>query len=109
MHALSPNRATEVPVALFLLGSLALVVTYRSVYWELSPRCLLIRKLWTKKQIPWNEVTRVGWLGTRSGTFSISIGHAIENYDRFYIEPRDQARFIAAVREFAVHATFELE
>jgi hypothetical protein len=44
-----------------------------------------------------------------SGTFSISIGHRIEDYDRLYIEPSDQAGLIAALRKFAPHATFELE
>jgi len=44
-----------------------------------------------------------------SGTFRINIGHQIEDYDRLYIELNDQAGFIAALREFAPHADFELE
>jgi hypothetical protein len=44
-----------------------------------------------------------------SGTFRINIGHRIEDYDRLYIEPSDQAAFIAALRQFAPHANFEIE
>lgn len=92
---------------LIFLGAGALPVY--SVYWDLTPDCIVMRKLWRKREIPWTEVTRVGWLGNFSGTFSISVGHRIEDYDRLYIEPRDRTRFIAAFRKFAPHATFELE
>jgi hypothetical protein len=104
----SAHRATEVGV-LFLLAALAAVLVRQSYYWELSPQCLLLHKLWKRKQIPWNEVTSVGWLRRMSGTFRINIGHQIEDYDRLYIEPSNQAAFIVALREFAPHADFELE
>ncbi len=103
-----PNRLTGASIALFVLGCAAAIITYRSIYWESSPRCLLLRKLWQRKEIPWKEITRVGWLGNTSGTFSISVGHRIEDYDRIYIEPSDQAGFIAALRKYASEASFEL-
>lgn len=113
LQLLRPNNAerflTEVCTALFLLGCALAAVAYRSMYWELSPRCLLLRTLWKVREIPWNEITRVGWLGNMSGTFSIGVGHRMEDYDRLYIEPSDQAGFIAALRGYAPHATFELE
>jgi hypothetical protein len=103
------HLATNVSAALFLLALFAASEARRFYYWEMSPQCLLIRKLWKRRQIPWDEVTRVGWRGNMSGTFSIGIGHQIEDYDRLYIEPSDQAGFIAALRKFAPHANFELE
>jgi hypothetical protein len=100
------HRAIEIADVLVLV---AVVLADRSIYWELNPQCLILHKLWKRKQIPWNEVTDVGWLGNMSGTFRINIGHQIEDYDRLYIEPSDEAGFIAALREFAPHADFELE
>jgi len=44
-----------------------------------------------------------------SGTFSVSIGHRVEDYERLYIEPADQAGLIAALREFASQASFEVD
>jgi hypothetical protein len=100
---------TQVCAALVLLGTLVVVVAYRFIYWELSPKGLLIQKLWKRRQIPWNEITRVGWLGVMSGTFSISIGRQIEDYDRLYFEPSDRAGLTDALRKFAPHATFEID
>jgi hypothetical protein len=96
-------------IILFFVATLAGVAAIRSIYWELSPQCLILHKLWKRKQIPWSEVTEIGWLGNMSGTFRINIGHQIEDYDRLYIELNDQTGFIAALRKFAPHANFELE
>jgi len=40
---------------------------------------------------------------------SVSIGHRIEDYDRLYFEPSDQAALIAALRKFALQASFEID
>lgn len=113
LQFLRPNNAekvlAEACTEFALLGCAVATVAYRSIYWELTPRCLLLRKLWKTKEIPWNEITRVGWLGNMSGTFSISVGHRMEDYDRLYIEPSDQTGFIVALRKYAPHAVFELE
>jgi len=83
-------------------------LTYRYVYWELTPDCLIVRKLWMRREIPWAEVTVVGWLGPMSGTFRINVGNRIEDYDRLYIEPSDPAGLTAALHKFAPHANFDL-
>lgn len=92
-----------------LLALVAVFLAIRSVYWDFTPECLVVRRLWTKREVAYSEVRRVGWLGSMSGTFSISIGHLIENYDRLYIEPGDQAGFVAALRKYAPQADFELD
>ena len=96
-------------IALPPLGAAALSLGVRWVYWELTPSRLIVRRLWKRKEIPWNEVTEVGWLGPMSGTFRINVGHRIEDYDRLYFEPSDQAGLAAALRKFATHATFNLD
>jgi hypothetical protein len=61
-----------------------------------------------RREIPWAEVTVVGWLGPMSGTFRINVGNRIEDYDRLYIEPSDPAGLTAALHKFAPHANFDL-
>lgn len=104
------NRTVAVLwIASSLTGMAAGFVVYRYVYWELTPDCLTVRRLWRKRDIPWIEVTDVGWLGSMSGTFRVNVGHRIEDYDRLYIEPSDRASLTAALHKFAPHATFDLE
>ncbi|WP_377819802.1 hypothetical protein [Acidicapsa dinghuensis] len=105
----SKSFIAKAGVITFLLVSVAAIEADRFIYWELGPQCLLIRKLWKKKEIPWDDVTNVGWLGNMSGTFCISVGHCVENYDRLYIEPSNSPEFVAALRKFGPHINFELE
>jgi hypothetical protein len=96
-------------IASFLIAIAAGFLAYRYDYWEFTPDCLTVRRFWRKRDIPWNEVTDVGWLGSMSGTFRVNVGHRIEDYDRLYIEPSDRAGLTAALHKFAPHATFDLE
>lgn len=95
-------------LALFILGT-GFILALRHIYWQLTPDCLIVRKLWRKKEILWGEVTEVGWLGPMSGTFRLSVGHRIEEYDRIYFEPSDQTGLADALRKFAPQANFDLE
>jgi hypothetical protein len=94
-----------IAASLLLFGFIA----KKTNYWELDSKCLRIRKLRMKRDIPWNEVTDVGWLGNRSGTIRVNIGHNTADYDRLYLEPDDLAGLIAELRKFAPHAEFEIE
>lgn len=56
----SRNFIAEVGASTFLIAGIAAIAADRFIYWELSPQCLLIRKLWKREVISWSEVTKVG-------------------------------------------------
>jgi hypothetical protein len=94
--------------ATLLIALSASVWAYLSTYWEVTPDCLIVRRLWRKKEIPWPEVREIRWLDRTSGALSVDIGHRVEDYDWFEPEPSDMDGFIAALREHAQQATFQL-
>jgi hypothetical protein len=107
-----PTREHELLLIAWGIGylfALTGLVSLRSICWELTPSCLIVRRLWTKREIPWAEVREVGWLGPMSGTFRVNVGHRIEDYDRLYFEPSDRAGLAAALHKFAPHANFEID
>jgi hypothetical protein len=103
---------TGVYASLFAITAALAFFSLRSIYLELTPKFLIVGRFWKKKEIPWAEVRRVGWLGSMSGTFSISVGHRIEDYDWICFTPGDRTKqtdLIAELRKFALHATFEVD
>ena len=107
-----PNERHKLLVILWAVSFLLLpggFLALRYIYWEPTPECLIVRKFWRKREIPWSEVTDVGWRGTMSGTFRVNVGHRIEDYDRLYFEPSDRVGLADALRKFAPHAKFDLE
>jgi hypothetical protein len=107
-----PSELHKLLATLWALSFLLLpggFLALRYIYWEPTPDCLIVRRLWRKREIPWSEVTYVGWRGTMSGTFRVNVGHRIEEYERLYFEPSDRAGLADALRKFAPHANFKLD
>lgn len=95
------------PAFALIVGSLSLL-EFQFTYLELTSDCLRKRRLWKKIEIPWNEVTRVSWLGFAQHAVMISYGHQPEDYGWLAASPGNRKDFIAALHKYAPHATFEL-
>jgi hypothetical protein len=82
-------------------------------YWELEAGCFRVRNFWYKKEIPWDEVTRVGSFNPKqpsSGFLEVDYSRPAPMSDRGHIlaNPEDRDQFIRTLRRLAPQATFEV-
>lgn len=82
-------------------------------YWELDSDSFRIRSLWSTREIPWQEVTRVGSFNPKqpsSGFLEVDYARPAPMSARGHIlaNPEDREQFIAAMHRFAPQATFEV-
>jgi hypothetical protein len=90
--------------SVLILSVLLFVLSHFLTYWELAPTFLLERKLWKKKQIAWQDVTRISAPGFSSDKVKISFGRVPENCSYIIANPSSRNKFIAALRRFAPNA-----
>jgi hypothetical protein len=108
----SAHRSAEGLIALFWLVSAAAWLSMRFfTYWDLDRDALRARGLWTTRVIPWSEVTYIGpWESAKSKWIVVEYQRRAPLSDRGRIlaTPARRADFVAALRQFAPQAQFEI-
>jgi hypothetical protein len=99
--------------AYWVLWAFVQAVSRFFVYWVLDSSGLRERRFWNTREIPWNEVTRVGSLNPKqpaSGLLEVDFARPAPMSDRGHIlaHPQDREHFIRALRRFAPQADFEV-
>jgi len=72
--------------------------------------------MWSKEEVQWAEVTRVGGIRPNQPYSDALVVHFVRTRettpytgrDRIVAIPEDRNQFIAALRRFAPHATFDV-
>ena len=80
-------------------------------YWDFESDGLRERRLWRTKTIPWAEVTYVGpWESASSKWVAIEYERKapLSDRGRVIVTPARRKAFIAALRQFAPQAEFEI-
>jgi hypothetical protein len=65
------------------------------------------RKFWKKKEISWPDVNSISRFGT-TDSVQIMYRHQAEDYSFIVASPKENSKFIAALRLFAPQAHFDL-
>jgi hypothetical protein len=110
-----PNWLVTVAPFVFLSLALIKLISRNYIYWELDSSGLHVRKIWGKKEfvVAWDKVIAVrnfipgvSWDGKVSVYYEPPIP---TNGFRYVVTtPERRNEFIAALREFAPHAKFEV-
>jgi hypothetical protein len=108
-HRKHPDFLFALYAVFLLILPLLAIAVHRTTYWEMNSQHLLDHNFWRERKIRWSEVTEVRWTGLSSRTLCVSIGRRSVDYKWRYFTPKDKAGFIAAFREFAPHAKFDLD
>ena len=100
-------------VPFWIFNAAIIVLTKLFVYWDVNSGCLRERRLWNTKEVAWQEVTHVGAWNPKqpaSDTLAIHYARSTPMSDRGDViaAPEDRQQFIAALRRFAPHATFDV-
>jgi hypothetical protein len=98
---------------IWLLVSLIVFVRQNFIYWELDSTSLRQLWFWKKTAIHWQEVTRIGLMNYKrpaSSGLEIDYIHAGPMTERgtMLANPVGREQFIAALRQFAANATFDV-
>lgn len=107
------NEALRIMVPFWIFNAAIIVLTKVFVYWDVNSGCLRERRLWNTKEVAWQEVTHVGAWNPKqpaSDTLAIHYARSTPMSDRGDViaDPEDRQQFIAALRRFAPHATFDV-
>jgi hypothetical protein len=99
--------------AAWLWWALLRIVSQLFYYWELDSDCFRERNFWSTREIPWQEVTRVGSFNPKqpsSGFLEVDYARTAPMSDRGHIlaNPEDREQFIRTLRRLAPQATFEV-
>jgi hypothetical protein len=82
-------------------------------YWEADSESFREHNFWVKKEIPWEEVTRIGSFNPKqpsSSFLAVDYARGAPMSERGHIvaNPADREQFIAVLHRFAPQATFEV-
>lgn len=93
--------------------ALEFVLLNRFVYWEIKTDGLRERRLWSVREVPWQEVTHVRpWRENKpsSAYLAIDFARSAPMSDRGTViaNPEARSQFIGALRKFAPKAEFEV-
>ncbi len=102
-------------ISIFLIALLQ-IASRLSVHWYLDEVSLRVQSFGTRKEVVWAEVTHVGGQAslipgeTSSACLRVDYARPAPMSEKGYIlaTPDDRPQFIAALRRFAPHATFEV-
>ena len=99
--------------AIYIWWALLRVLSQIFNYWELDADCLRQRNFLGVKEIPWQEVTRVGSFPPKhpaSSMLQVDYARPAPMSDRGYVlaNPEDREQFIRTLRRFAPQATFDV-
>lgn len=100
-------------LVVYIMCAAIYVIPQLLVYWDLSPEFLHERRLWSERNIAWEEVTRVSAWGQdplSSSTLAIDYYRPAPMSDRGTIvaNPIDRQQFLAEIRRHAPQATIEV-
>jgi len=90
-----------------ILVALLHVLIQLFIYWQLNTVSLRQRKFWKKKEISWPDVNSISRFGT-TDSVQIMYRHQAEDYSFIVASPKENSKFIAALRLFAPQAHFDL-
>ncbi|MGA3082700.1 MAG: hypothetical protein ABSD44_15220 [Terracidiphilus sp.] len=95
--------------ALGLLSILSLCF----VYWELDASCIRIHRFWSVREIAWGNVTQIVNLHPDYAPSNYLEIHYIRsalksNQGSIIANPKDRPQFLAALRQFAPQAKFDV-
>jgi hypothetical protein len=112
-HLRSPHSFWGFTAAVWVYWALLRVFSQIFCYWELDTDCLRQRNFLGVKEIPWQEVTRVGSFPPKhpaSSMLQVDYSRPAPMSDRGYVlaNPEDREQFIRTLRRFAPQATFDV-
>lgn len=100
-------------LVLLTLASLIVTLSRCFVYWDLNSHRLRQQHFWNKKELAWDEVTRVseflpGVVRDRSLAVWYANPSSRSGSSYIVVSPGDRQQFISALQRFATQATFEI-
>ena len=100
-------------VVLWTLVAVIWFVRQNFIYWELDLGCLRQRWLWKKTDVVLQDVKSVGYMNyKRPSSWGLEIDYIHPGpmivRDTMLVDPVDREQFIAALRQFAPQATFDV-
>ena len=104
------RRSSTLFLFVFGLNALIRVVSQLFIYWELDSSGFREHRLWSTREVAWQEVARVGLWNPRSTVLEIQYARDAPLSDRGTViaNPGDREQFLAAIHMFAPRAAFDL-
>jgi hypothetical protein len=104
------RRSSTLFLFVFGLNALIRIVSQVFVYWDVDSSSLREHRLWSTKEVAWQEVARVGLWTPKSTVLEIEYARDAPLSDRGTViaNPGDREQFLAAIHRFAPQAAFEL-
>jgi len=101
-------------VAIWIFNALVRVLTKLFRYWEVDASSLRVRNFWSTKEFPWDEVIWVGnYIPSQPSSGFLQIDYArpapLSERGHILANPEDRPAFLAALRQFAPQATFQVQ
>jgi hypothetical protein len=92
------------------LSALQTILDKSFIYWECNPDGLRERRFWRIKDVPWEEVRQVGRWRPKAETLAVIYAHPapFSSSGCIVADPADPAGFLAALRQFAPQAVFDI-
>ena len=102
-----------VTAALWAMAGSSLALNSRFVYWELDSACIREHWFWKKREVPWEEVTRVCCShpkAPKSGYLEVDYVRPAPTSSRGQIRanPTNRQEFLAELRRLATNADFDV-
>ena len=113
---ISPGRPSEVLGLFAILWTVfaALRILFQIfIYWDLDSSGLHEQRLWGKRNVAWQEVTRVSaWNPKQPASATLAVDFArpapMSDRGRVIANPENHQRFLAELRRYAPQAIFEV-
>jgi hypothetical protein len=89
-----------------------IVLSQVFVYWDLDSHCLRERRLWGKRQVPWEEVTRVSAWNEKPSSDFLAIHYSrrgpMSDDGSIIANPQDRQQFLVELHRYAPQAVFDV-
>jgi hypothetical protein len=97
--------------AIYVLRALQQILIYVFTYWEIDSRSFRMRRLWSTKEVAWEEVQHVRGANFRPSSSTLEVDYfrpaPMSDQGVIRANPRDRQEFLRELRQFAAQAEFE--